>query len=165
MGKLSILTLKVILAVVLAGTLFVQLVMVPMIVLNSDSPTGAEQVTEISFLCYLVLAGLIIETCVYCVWKLATRVKRGTVFNPVSLTYVSPIIIAIALGAALTFTFAAILAQSSDIAPGVVLLFGGLGVLMVGICTIVVVLRQLLDQATMTEVQAAQLRTELGEVI
>ncbi|HJX80033.1 DUF2975 domain-containing protein [Glutamicibacter sp.] len=165
MGKLSIISLKTILGIVLAGTLFVQLVMVPMILLNSDSPAGSDSLLETAFLCYLVLAGLIIETCVYCVWKLATRVRRGTVFNAVSLSYVSPIIIAIALGAVLTFAFAAILAQSTDIAPGVVLLFGGMGVLMVGICTIVVVLRQLLQQATMTESQISELRTELGGVI
>ncbi|WP_313812312.1 DUF2975 domain-containing protein [Glutamicibacter sp.] len=165
MGRASVAALRIVLAIVLAGTLFVQLVMIPMILLNSDSGAGADRLIESSFLAYLFLAGLIIETCVFCVWKLATRVARGTVFDSASYKYVAPIIIAIAVGAVATFGFAAVLAASTDIAPGIVLLFGGMGVLMVGVSTIVLVLRQLLIQATATQAQAAQMRDELGTVI
>ncbi|ALG28612.1 MULTISPECIES: DUF2975 domain-containing protein [Glutamicibacter] len=165
MGKFSIVGLKVILAVILAGTFFVQLFMIPMIFIHESPSDGTEKFFQGSFLSYLFLAGLIIETCVYCVWKLATRVKRGTVFDPASLGYVTPIIIAFAVGALATLALGAIFAASTEIAPGVVLLVGGAGLLMIGISIIVLVLRQLLEQAAMTEAQAAELRTELGGVI
>jgi len=78
---------------------------------------------------------------------------------------VPPIIISFGLGSLLTFGFSAVLATSTQIAPGVVLLFAGLGLLLLGIMVIVIVLRQLLIQATNTEAQAADLRAELGTVI
>jgi len=165
MGRATVTALRIVLALVLAGTLFVQLVMIPMILLNSSPGTGTERIVESSFLAYLFLAGLIIETCVYCVWKLATRVARGTVFDSASNKFVAPIIISIGCGAVATFAFAAILASSTEIAPGVVLLFGGVGVLLVGVGVIVLVLRQLLIQATTTQSQAEDLRAELGTVI
>lgn len=84
--------------------------------------------------------------------------ETRNLFDPASLRYVSPIIFAFVIGALATFTLAAIFASSSEIAPGIVLLIGGAGVLMIGISFIVLVLRHLLEQA-------AQLRTELGEVI
>ncbi|MGX1734239.1 DUF2975 domain-containing protein [Glutamicibacter sp. NPDC055354] len=165
MGKFSIIGLKVVLAVILAGTLFVQLFIIPMILIHESPSNGTDKFFQASFLGYLLLAGLIIETCVYSVWKLATRVKRGTVFDPASLGYVTPIIIAFTIGALSTFALGAIFAASTEIAPGVVLLVGGAGVLMIGISIIVLVLRQLLAQAAMTEAQADALRTELGGVI
>ncbi|WP_345473627.1 DUF2975 domain-containing protein [Glutamicibacter ectropisis] len=165
MGKFSIVGLKVVLTVILAGTLFVQLIMIPMILIHDSSGNTDDRLIQGSFLSYLFLAGLIIETCVFCVWKLATRVKRGTVFDPASLGYVRPIILAFAVGSIATFALAAIFATTTQIAPGVALLVGGAGLLMVGISIIVLVLRQLLEQATMTEAQAAELRTELGGVI
>lgn len=165
MGKYSIIGLKVVLAVILAGTLFVQLFMIPMILIHESPSSGTDKFFQAAFLGYLILAGLVIETCVYSVWKLATRVKRGTVFDPASLGYVTPIIVAFAVGALATFALGAIFAASTEIAPGVVLLVGGAGLLMIGISIIVLALRQLLEQAAMTEAQAAELRTELGGVI
>lgn len=165
MGKFSIISLKVVLAVILAGTLVVQLFMIPMILIHESPSDATDKFFQGSLLGYLFLAGIIVETCVYCVWKLATRVKRGTVFDPASLSYVSPLIVAFTVGALATFALGAIFAASTEIAPGVVLLVGGAGVLMIGISIIVLVLRQLLEQATMTEAQAAELRNELGGVI
>ncbi|WP_159611737.1 DUF2975 domain-containing protein [Glutamicibacter sp. JC586] len=165
MGKYSILGLKVVLALITAGTLFVQLFMIPMILIHEASSDSGERLLQTSFLSYLFLAGLVIETCVICVWKLATRVKRGTVFDPASLGYVTPIIIAFAIASLATLVLGAILATSTEIAPGAVLLVGGAGLLMIGISIIVLVLRQLLDQAATTQTQAAALRDELGGVI
>lgn len=165
MGKFSIGGLKVVLALILTGTLFVQLFMIPMIIMHGSPTEASERLLQSSFLGYMFLAGLIIETCVWCVWKLATRVKRGTVFDPASLSYVTPIIIAFAVGSAATLALGAILAGSSEIAPGAVLLVGGAGLLMIGISIVVLVLRQLLEQAANTQAQAAELRDELGGVI
>jgi len=165
MGKFSIVGLKVVLALILAGTLFVQLFMIPMILIHEAPENGTDKFYQASFLGYLFVAGLNIETCVYCVWKLATRVKRGTVFDPASLGFVTPIIIAFAIGSVATLALGVIFAASTEIAPGAVLLVGGAGLLMIGISIIVLVLRQLLEQAAMTQAQAAELRDELGGVI
>jgi hypothetical protein len=51
------------------------------------------------------------------------------------------------------------------VAPGVVLLIGGLGVLIAGVALIVRVLRLLLAQAVARDAEAQQLRSELDEVI
>lgn len=65
----------------------------------------------------------------------------------------------------MTFILGTVMAPGDAVAPGVVLLVGGFGVLLGGIALIVWVLRQLLLQASTTEAQAAALRTELGGVI
>lgn len=165
MNRLSIFALRIVVGLVVAGAAFVQLIMVPMILMNSTPPSGQERITEYSFLAFLVLAGIIIEVCSYCVWKLGTRVRLGTEFDAASQKYVPPIIISFGLGSLLTFGFSAVLATSTQIAPGVVLLFADLGLLLLGIMVIVIVLRQLLIQATNTEAQAADLRAELRTVI
>ena len=165
MSRISIMALRGILSVVLAGTLFVQVGMVPMIAVNEVARPGAPEVPAVALLAYLVLAGIVIEICAVCVWKLATRVARSTVFDPGSFKYVSPIIVSVAAGSLATFALAALLAPGEDIAPGMVLLIGGFGILLAGISVIGYVLRQLLIQATRTEAQAAALRTELGGVI
>ena len=57
------------------------------------------------------------------------------------------------------------LAPGEDVAPGVVLLIGGLGVCIAGVALIVLVLRMLLAQAVAREAHAQQLQSELDEVI
>ncbi|MFJ2618259.1 DUF2975 domain-containing protein [Glutamicibacter sp. NPDC087344] len=165
MGRFSILSLRVILTAIFIGALFVQLVMIPMIAVNEVSRPGMVDVPAIAFLAYLGVAGFVVEICAICVWKLATRVVSSTVFDPASFKFVTPIIVSVASGSAATFVLAALLAPGEDIAPGIVLLIGGFGILLAGISVIVYVLRQLLVQATRTEAQAAALRTELGGVI
>jgi len=165
MGRASISALRLILLVAFAGGLFVELFMVPLTLLNElDRPDGL-QLQGIALLCYLALAALIMQVCIVCVWKLATRVRRGTVFTAGSYKFVDLIIAAIAVGSAITFALAVIMAPSEDVPPGVVLLCGGLGVVLAGVSMIVLVLRKLLAQAAATEVQAEELRTELGGVI
>jgi Na+-transporting methylmalonyl-CoA/oxaloacetate decarboxylase gamma subunit len=51
------------------------------------------------------------------------------------------------------------------VAPGVVLLIGGLAVLVAGVGLVVVVLRMLLAQAVARDTEAHHLRAELDEVI
>lgn len=66
---------------------------------------------------------------------------------------------------ALRIVLGLIIAPDDAVAPTVVLLVGGFGVLLAVIELIVWVLRQLLFHASTTEAQAAALRTELGVVI
>ncbi len=58
----------------------------------------------------------------------------------------------------LTFALGVVLAPGEDVAPGLVLLIGGLGVCVAGVALVVMVLRALLSQAM-------HLRTELDAVI
>jgi hypothetical protein len=51
------------------------------------------------------------------------------------------------------------------VAPGIVLLIGGVGLAVLGVALIVLVLRMLLAQAVARDVEAARMRAELAEVI
>lgn len=165
MGRMSIAALRMALIGALGLALFLQGFIVPVMAMDDGGPSGEFSYLRPAFLGYLVLVALVVEVCIACVWKLATRVRRGTVFNPAAFRYVDVIIAAITVGALGTFGLAAVMAPGEAIAPGLVLLTGGLGVVVAGIALIVLVLRQLLAQATSTDQEAQRLRTELGGVI
>lgn len=75
------------------------------------------------------------------------------------------IIVAISKGSLMTFILGTVVAPDDAVAPTVVHLVGGFGVLLAGIALIVWVLRQLFFHASTTEAQAAALRMALGGVI
>jgi Protein of unknown function (DUF2975) len=58
-----------------------------------------------------------------------------------------------------------LLAPGEAVAPGIVLLIGGLGVMVAGGALIVLVLRMLLAQAVARDAEAVHLQAELDEVI
>jgi len=165
MGKSSTILLRVVLALVFIGALAIQGQAAWWLYLASSADTADVSYVHRSTGLYVVLALLIIQVCCICVWKLAARVQHGTVFSPASYKFVNIIIAAISFGSIMTFALGAIMAPGPEVAPGVVLLAGGLGVVLAGISLIVWVLRQLLAQASHTEAQAADLRTELNGVI
>ena len=68
-----------------------------------------------------------------CVWRLLTMVRRGTVFSHAAFRYVDVMIGAVAAASLLTFALGVVLAPGEAVAPGVVLLIGGAGVLVAGI--------------------------------
>lgn len=72
---------------------------------------------------------------------------------------------AVTAASLLTFGLGMALAPGEAVAPGVVLLIGGVGVGVAAVALIVLVLRALLMQAISTDTEARQLRTELDEVI
>ena len=83
MGKLAVLALRIVLAMVLAGSLFVQAVMVPLLAidLNEDfSPDVAA--VRVPVIVILVLGIVTFQVSTVCVWRLLTMVRRGTVFSP-----------------------------------------------------------------------------------
>ena len=57
------------------------------------------------------------------------------------------------------------LAPGEAVAPGVVLLIGGLAVMVAGVALIVLVMRMLLAQAVARDAEAHHLQAELDEVI
>jgi DUF2975 family protein len=164
MGKYAVLALRVVLAALLAGSLFVQTVMV--VLLGRD----LDDVPDLAYgpqpiLAIVVLGMLAAEVVLVCVWRLVAMVRRGTVFSPAAFRYVHVVIGAFAAAALLTFALGVVLAPGEAVAPGVVLLIGGIGLAIVGVALVVVVLRMLLAQAVARDVEAAQLQAELGEVI
>ena len=162
MGKLTVRALRVVLAVGLAGSVFVQAVKVPHVAIDLDHADSAVRVPVIVI---IVLGIVTVQVTMVCVWRLLTMVRRDTVFSPAAFRYVDIVIGAIATAALLTFVLGTVLAPGEDVAPGVVLLVGGLGVLVAGVALVVGVLRLLLAQAVALDTTAQHLQAELDEVI
>lgn len=163
MGKLTILALQIVIAMVLAGSLFIQLWMVPLISTDleeSGVPTGL----RITFNAIVVFGILTVQISAVCVWKLLTMVRSGTVFSHGAFRYVDIIFGAIAAASVLVFALAVLLAPG-EIAPGIILLICGASLLTGGVALIVLVLRTLLAQAVARDTEAKHLRDELDEVI
>lgn len=161
MSKLAILALRVVIALTLAGTLFVQVWMVPLVWLDLE---GAPDGLRITFIVVVVLGILTLQISAVCVWQLLTMVRRGSVFSDAAFRYVDIIIGAIAAGAVLMFAIAALLAPGG-VAPGIVGLICGASLVIGGLALVVLVLRMLLVQAVARDTEAAGLRAELDEVI
>ncbi len=114
----------------------------------------------------IVLLGVVTaQVVLVCVWRLVTMVRRGTVFSHGAFRYVHTVIGAVTAAALLVFTLGVVLAPGEAVAPGVVLLIGGVGVAVLGVALIVLVLRMLLAQAVDRDAEAARMRAELAEVI
>lgn len=165
MGKLTILALRIVIAMVLAGSLFVQVRMVPL--LSTDLvEAGAPDGPRVALLAIVVLGGILcVQVVSVCVWRLLTMVRRGTVFSHGgAFRFVDIIFGAIAVAAVLVFGIAVILAPG-ETAPGIVMLICGAALMIGGVALVVLVMRTLLAQAVARDVEAAQLRSELDEVI
>lgn len=163
MGKLLTLALRAVLALALAGSLFVQLRMVPLLSRDLEE-AGTDAGVRISALLIVVLGIAAVQVTLVCVWRLLTMVRRGTVFSHAAFRYVDVIFWAIAAASVLVFGIAVLLAPG-DAAPGIVLLICGASLLIAGMALIVLVLRALLAQAVARDAEASQLRAELGGVI
>jgi hypothetical protein len=165
MGNLTILLLRIVLALVLAGSLFVQVVMVPLLAADLDGLNPDYAYLRTPLLVIAVLGIVTIQVVLVCVWRLVTMARRGTVFSHAAFRYVDVVIGAITAASLLTFGLGVTLAPGEAVAPGVVLLIGGAGVLAAGIALMVLVLRTLLAQAVARDAEVYHLRAELDEVI
>ena len=162
MGRSTVLALRVVLALALVGSVFVQAVMVPLFWADLDeAPTGV----RVPVIVIVVLGIVTMQVTGVCIWRLLTMVRRGTVFSLAAFRYVDVVVGAIATASALTFALGVVLAPGEAVAPGVVLLVGGVATVVAGVALVVLVLRMLLAQAVATTVEAHQLRAELDEVI
>jgi hypothetical protein len=158
MGKLTVLALRIVLAVGLAGSLFVQAVMVPLLAIDLEE-AGPDVIAVRIPVIVIVLLGIVtVQVSMVCVWRLLSMVRRGTVFSRGAFRYVDIVIGAVAAAALLTFAMAVLLAPGEAVAPGIVLLLCGGALLVGGVALIVIVLRMLLAQAL-------GMRAELDEVI
>ncbi|HYJ50997.1 MAG TPA: DUF2975 domain-containing protein [Microbacterium sp.] len=161
MSRLAILALRVVIILTLAGTLFVQVWMVPVIWRDLE---GTPDLLRSALAVVLVLGVLTLQVSAVCVWQLLTMVRRGSVFSHAAFRYVDIIIGAIAAGSVLTFVLAVMLAPG-DAPPGIVGLICGASLIIAGVALIVLILRLLLKQAVAREAEAVHLRSELNEVI
>ena len=162
MGNLAVLGLRIVLAIALAGSLFVQAVMVPLFWVDlDDAPAGV----RISLVVIVLLGIATMQVTAVCVWRLLTMVRRGTVFSHAAFRYVDIVIGAIAAASVLTFALAVTLAPGDSVAPGVVGLICGISLVVAGVALVVLVLRMLLAQAVARDAEAHHLQAELDEVI
>ena len=164
MGGLVVGGLRVVLAVAFAGSVFVQAVMAPLLARDLEALRPEYAYLRVPLLAFFVLGVVCLQVCVVCVWRLVGLVRRGTVFSSAAFLYVDVIIGAIVAAAVLTFGLGVALAPGEAVAPGVVLLIGGAGVVASGVALIVVVLR-MLAQAVARDAEAVRLQSELDEVI
>jgi hypothetical protein len=154
-----------VLVALLAGSVFVQTVMVPLLAIDLEALNADFAYLRTPFLVITVLGVVTVQVVLVCVWRLATMVRRGTVFSHAAFRYVDVVIGAIVAAALLVFAPGVILAPGDPVAPGMILLIGGAGVAVLGVALIVLVLRMLLAQAVARDVEAAQMQAELDEVI
>jgi len=162
MGNLTVLTLRIVLTIGLAGSLFVQAVMVPLLWADLDEAPAA---VRTSLVVIVVLGIVTMQVSAVCVWRLLTMVRRGTVFSHAAFRFVDVVIGALCAASLLTFALAVTLAPGEAVAPGVVLLICGVALVVAGVALIVLVLRMLLAQAVALDVRAHHLQAELNEVI
>ncbi|WP_371782279.1 DUF2975 domain-containing protein [Streptosporangium subroseum] len=161
MGKLAVRALRAVLVVVLTGTVLVQAGMVW--ALATDPENGSLPLTPLRVITILcMVAG---QVALVSVWRLVTMVRRGTVFSHAAFRYVDAVIGAIVAAALLWFAVTAINAPGQRDDPGVTVIMGGVGLGILGVALIVLVLRMLLVQAVARDVEAAQMKAELDEVI
>ena len=163
MGRLTVLALRAVLWVVLAGTVIIQIGMVWVLVSGSDPEDGSLPLTALRVITILGLVS--VQVAVVCVGRLVTMVRRGTVFSHAAFRYVNVIIGAIVAAALVWFAVTALNAPGQRDDPGVTLIMGGVGVGILGVALIVLVLRMLLAQAVARDVEAAHLQDELDQVI
>jgi hypothetical protein len=162
MGTVAVKALRVVIVLGVAGSIFVQVVMGPLLAADlEDAPAGVRW----PVVAILLLGVVVAQVVMVCVWRLLTMVRRGTVFSPDAFRFVDVIIGAIAVGSALFFALGVVLAPGEDVAPGVVLLIGGAGGMVGGVALLVLVLRSLLAQAVARDAEAQQLQSELDQVI
>lgn len=162
MGSLTVLALRIVLATALAGSLFVQAVMLPLLWIDLDEAPAAVRIPVV----VIVFLGIVtLQVSALSVWRLLTMVRRGTVFSHAAFRYVDIVIGAIAAASLLTFGLAVTLAPGEAVAPGIVLLICGAALVIAGVALIVLVMRMLLAQAVARDIEAHHLRAELDEVI
>ncbi|MER6828102.1 DUF2975 domain-containing protein [Streptosporangium sp. NPDC000563] len=165
MGRLTVLALRAVLVVLLAGSVFVQAVMVPLFAVDLEALDADVAYLRAPLLVIVFLGVVTIQVVLVCVWRLVTMVRRGTVFSHAAFRYVHIVIGAITAAALLVFALAVVLAPGDPVPPGMVLLICGAATAVLGVALVVLVLRMLLAQAVARDVEAARMRAELEEVI
>lgn len=162
MSRIAVTALRVVLAMLMAGSVFVLAVMVPLIATDLRDIRG--EPVYFLVLTIIVLGIVSAQVVLFSVWRLVTMVRENTVFSDAAFRHVDWVIGAFAFASILVFAFAVVLAPG-DAAPGVVLLICGVALAVFGVALVVLVLRMLLAQAVARDAEANELKAELDEVI
>jgi hypothetical protein len=162
-GKLTVLALRAVLVVVLAGTVCIQAGMVWVLVSGSDPEDGSLPLTPLRLI--TILGMLCVQVTSVSVWRLVTMARRGTVFSHAAFRYVDFVIGAVVTAALLWFAVTILDAPAQRADPGVTVIMGGIGLSILGVALIVLVLRTLLAQAVARDVEASKMQAELDEVV
>jgi hypothetical protein len=165
MANLMVMALRAVIVVLLAGSVFVQTVMVALMAPDMDDETDLAAYQRVGFLVIVVLGIVTAQVVLACVWRLVAMVRHGTVFSPAAFRYVHIVIGALVAAAVLVFALAVVLAPGESVPPGIILMMCGVVLAILGVALVVLILRMLLAQAVAREVEAARMRAELEEVI
>lgn len=157
----TIAVLRTVIALALAGSVIVQVMILPAVWRDAEGTELWRRVVVVTALGLFVAAMQVIAVCV---WQLLTKVGRGSVFSRSSFGYVDAVIVALAAATVLVFALAALMA-AGEAAPGVVGLVCGAALVVAGVALVVVVMKALLRQAIDREAEARALRAELDEVV
>lgn len=165
MGRLTILALRVVLSLMVAGMLFIQVFLMPL--LGVDIAEGGPEAAHLRWpVVVLGIAGaLTVEVALVCIWRLLTMVRRETVFSPAAFRYVDVVIGAAVVATLLAVVLSFVLAPGEAVPPGFVALVVIAGFGTAGIALLVLVMRALLVKAVALDSTATTLRAELDEVI
>lgn len=161
MSNVTIIVLRVVIALSLIGSVLVQTVIAPLLWVDL---AGEELWGRILLITVLVLGVATMQVFAVCVWMLLTRVRRGSIFSASSFRFVNVIIGAIAAAAVLAFVLAVALAPGGT-APGIVGLVCGASLVLGGMALLVVVMKALLRQAIDRDSEAQALRSELDDEV
>lgn len=161
MRRYVVVMLQIVIALSLAGSLAVQTVILPLVWADLEGEVLWGRIALVT-IAALWIVGL--QVCAVCIWRLLAMVRRGSVFSPAAFRWVDVIIGAVAFDALLTLVLGVLLAPG-EAAPGAVALVCGAALVTGGVALLVVVMRQLLQQAVERDAEARTLRSELDEVI
>lgn len=146
--------LKAVIALSVAGSLTVQVVLVPLIWRDL---TGEGVLLQWTVALLAVLFVVALQMVAVCVWRLLTLVRRDAVFSERAFRYVNTVIGAMVGASGVVCAFAVLLARG-ETAPGMVGLVCGAALVLAGVALVVVVMKALLRQAV-------GMRSELEQVI
>lgn len=158
MHQFTIVSLKSLIAVLLALLVLCQVVVVPVI--------AAEMAERLPPFAYLQWPGVIaaaifvlcLQSALVCVWRLLTLAREGIIFNPRAFRYVDAILISIVVATLIVLASLVIISAAQAGSPSIALL-GVLGIIVGSILALlVVVMRGLLRKA-------AELESDLAEVV
>ena len=158
MHRMTIVSLKSLIAVLLSLLLLCQIVVVPIVATEM-----AERLPPLAFLQWPgIIAAAIFVLCLQaalvCVWRLLSLVREGIIFNSRAFAYVDVILGAIIVATVIVLTTLVVLTAVGAASPSIALLSVLGAVIGAVLALLVVVLRSLLRQAS-------QLESDLAEVV
>ncbi len=117
MGQATVFALRAVIVALLAGSVVVQAVMVPLLASDLEGLDAEYSYLRSPFLTIVVLIVLAAQTVLVCVWRLVTMARRGTVFSHAAFRYVHIVIGAFVAAAVLVFALGALLAPGRPSHP------------------------------------------------